>query len=230
MYFPMSLLRCDLAGKVIAIDKDSPPPETIRRAVELVLNGEVIVCPTDTGYAFAANALDTGAIARVFNLKGRAFSNPVHVAVNSLEEAEKYAYLNETARSLAQRFLPGALTMILKKREIVPSMLVAGLDTVGIRIPGNKVILSLAALTGLPITTTSANISGQPTPYKIGEIAGQVGEYFEGIAMVLDQGEIYPPELSTIVDLTLEPPQLLRQGRIGWDEIIKALESIKEAD
>ena len=219
-----------MAGKVIAIDKDSPSPETIQRAVELILNGEVIVCPTDTGYAFAANALDIGAIARVFNLKGRAFSNPVHVAVNSLEEAGKYAYLNETARSLAQRFLPGALTMILKKREIVPSMLVAGLDTVGIRIPGNKVILSLAALTGMPITTTSANISGQPTPYKIGEIAGQVGEYFEGIAMVLDQGEIYPPELSTIVDLTLEPPQLLRQGRIGWDEIIKALESIKEAD
>ena len=230
MYFPMSLLRCDLAGKVIAIDKDSPSQKTIQRAVELVLNGEVIVCPTDTGYAFAASALDTGAIAKVFNLKGRAFSNPVHVAVNSLEEAEKYAYLNEAARSLARRFLPGALTMILKKKEIVPPTLVAGLDTVGIRVPGNKIILSLAALTGLPITTTSANISGQPTPYKIGEIAGQVGEDFEGIAMVLDQGEIYPPELSTIVDMTVEPPQLLRQGRIPWDEIIKALESLKGAD
>ena len=219
-----------MTGKVIAIDKDSPSPEAIQRAVELVLNGEVIVCPTDTGYAFAANALDTGAITKVFNLKGRAFSNPVHVAVSSLEEAGKYAYLNEAARSLARRFLPGALTMVLKKKEIVPPMLVAGMNTVGIRVPGNKAILTLAALTGLPITTTSANISGQPTPYKIGEIAGQVGEDFKGIAMVLDQGEIYPPELSTIVDLTVEPPRLLRQGRIAWDEIIKALELLKGAD
>ena len=86
-------------------------------------------------------------------------------------------------------------------------------------------IVQLAELSRLPITTTSANVSGKPTPYEIAEIAGQLGEDFGSIALVLDQGRITPPELSTIVDLTVAPPQLLRQGRIAWEEIQEVLKS-----
>ena len=221
--------RRKLTGKVELVDAEYPSPRIIKQAAGLVMEGEVIVCPTDTGYAFAANALDVNAIAKVFELKGRSFSNPIHLAVSSLEEAGKYAYLNKYARQLAGRFLPGALTMVLPKKKIIPALLVAGKDTIGIRIPDNRVILELASLTNLPITTTSANVSGEPTPYEVSEIAGQLGEDFKNISLVLDQGGIYPPEPSTIVDLTVEPPQLLRQGRISWEEICKALESIKEA-
>jgi len=221
--------RRKLTGKVEPVDAENPSSWIIEQAARLIARGEVIVCPTDTGYAFAANALDVNAIAKVFELKGRSFSNPIHLAVSSLEEAGKYAYLNEDARQLAGRFLPGALTMVLPKKKIIPALLVAGMDTIGIRIPGNRVILELASLTNLPITTTSANISGEPTPYEISEIARQLGRDFKNIALLLDQGGIYPPELSTIVDLTVKPPQLLRQGRISWEEICKALESIKEA-
>ena len=221
--------RCKLAGKVELVDAEYPSPRIIKQAAGLVMEGEVIVCPTDTGYAFAANALDVNAIAKVFELKGRSFSNPIHLAVSSLEEAGKYAYLNKYARQLAGRFLPGALTMVLPKKKIIPALLVAGKDTIGIRIPDNRVILELAKLTNLPITTTSANVSGEPTPYEIREIAEQLGRDFKNISLVLDQGGIYPPEPSTIVDLTVEPPQLLRQGRISWEEICKAMEAIKEA-
>lgn len=213
-----------MSGKVLKVDAGSPSPQIIDKAAALVSRGEVIVCPTDTGYAFAADALDTAAIARVYALKGRSFTNPMHMAVSSLEDAEKYAVVGGPARKLAGVFLPGALTMVLPRKETVPPELVGGRDTVGIRVPANEVILGLARLTGLPLTTTSANVSGMPTPYDIDEIARQYGEEFDNIATVLDQGAIEPRELSTIVDLTAEPPRLLRQGRIPWEKIQKVLQ------
>ncbi len=213
--------------KIEAISADNPDRRLLRRAARLISEGEVVVCPTDTGYAFAANALDEKAIIKVFSLKGRAYSNPIHVTVSSIAEAEKYAHLNQAARHLARLFLPGALTLVLPRKEIVPAMLVAGRNTVGIRVPDNNVILGLAAMTNLPITSTSANISGMPTPYSASEAVEQLGGDIRGVALVLDQGQISPPELSTIVDLTVAPPQLLRQGRIKWEEIVAALKELK---
>ena len=213
-----------MAGKIEAVDASNPDSRILGRAAELVLAGEVLVCPTDTGYAFSANALDPEAIARVFALKGRSYTNPMHVAVSSVAEVKKYAQVNKVAEHLAGVFLPGALTLVLPKKEIIPSLLVSGRDTIGIRIPDNKVILTLAAMTNLPLTTTSANISGRPTPYSAEEVVEQLGENISNVALVLDQGALYPPELSTIIDLTVDPPQLLRQGRISWEEIWGVLE------
>ena len=215
---------------LIKVDAFNPDSEVIERTARLINRGEVVVCPTDTGYAFAANALDTRAIARVFDLKGRSFSNPIHVAVSSIEEAGKYAQINEVARYLAGHFLPGALTIVLPKKEIIPSMLVAGLDTVGIRIPDNNVILKLAAAAERPLTTTSANISGHPTPYTVEEIIAQLGDNIRKIALILDQGLIKTHELSTIVDLSVSPPQLIRQGLVSWLEIHEVLNRFKSPE
>ena len=216
-----------MAVNIETIDAENPEPRILERAADLISQGEVIVCPTDTGYAFSANALSTEAIARVFALKGRSYSNPMHMAVSSIEEARKYAHPNKAAEHLAQSFLPGALTMILPKKEIIPSLLVNGLDTIGIRIPGNSVILALTAMTGLPLTTTSANITGRPTPYTAEEVMAQLRDGVGTVALVLNQGQIHPPELSTIVDLTVIPPRLLRQGRISWEEIWRTLQSLE---
>jgi len=213
--------------RIEKIDAYNPDSEILGLAARLMTKGEVLVCPTDTGYAFSANALDTGAVARVFNLKGRSYSNPIHVAVDSIEEAEKYAHLNEAARYLAGRFLPGALTMVLPRRETIPAMLVGGLDTVGIRVPDNTVILRLAKMMERPLTATSANVSGKPTPYTVEEVLEQLGEALEGIALVLDQGPLRTRELSTIVDLTVSPPQLIRQGLVSWLDIREVLKSIQ---
>jgi L-threonylcarbamoyladenylate synthase len=214
----------------IKVDSFNPDTAIIERAARLINRGEVVVCPTDTGYAFAANALDTRAIARVFNLKGRSFSSPIHVAVDSIEEAEKYARINEVARYLAGHFLPGALTMVLPKKETIPSMLVAGLDTVGIRIPDNNVILKLAKAAEKPLTTTSANISGKPTTFTAEEIIGQLGDNIRKIALVLDQGLIKTRDVSTIVDLSVSPPQLIRQGLVSWLEIHEVLNRFKNPE
>jgi L-threonylcarbamoyladenylate synthase len=215
-----------MAVRIETIDAASPDSRILGQAARLIAGGKVLVCPTDTGYAFSANALDTRAIARVFSLKSRSYSNPIHVAVSSIEEAEKYAHVSEAARYLARHFLPGALTLVLRKKEIIPAILVAGGDTIGIRIPDNSVILNLAEMTGLPLTTTSANVSGRPTPYDVGEVVAQLGEKIEKVALILNQGPLATRELSTIVDLTVSPPQLIRQGLVSWLEIRECLRSI----
>jgi L-threonylcarbamoyladenylate synthase len=218
-----------MKAKIVKIDAANPDPKILEQAAKLILKGEVIVCPTDTGYAFSANALDIRAIARVFQLKGRVYSNPIHIAVRTIEDAENYAYVNEAARYLAGRYLPGALTLVLKKKETIPSLLVAGLNTVGIRIPDNAAILKLAEMTSKPITTTSANISGKPGTYSIEEITAQFGESIEQVAMLLDQGAVKIREVSTIVDLASNPPQLIRQGKISWLEIHDNLKRFEKA-
>jgi L-threonylcarbamoyladenylate synthase len=212
-----------MKAKIVKIDPVNPDARLLERAARLISRGEVLVCPTDTGYALSADALDPRAVTKVFHLKGRAFSNPVHVAVSSIDEVEKYAHLTEAARYLAGRYLPGALTLVLKKKESVPAILVAGLDTVGIRVPDNKIILKLAEITGRPLTATSANISGRPGTYSIEEVVAQLGENLALVALVLDQGPLKTRELSTIVDLSVSPPQLIRQGRISWLEIRETL-------
>ena len=209
--------------KIEKVDPLDPDVKVLDRAVKLLDRGEVLVCPTDTGYAFSANALDARAVAKVFQLKGRVYSNPIHIAVSSIEAAEPYAFITEAARYLARRYLPGALTLVLKRKETVPSILVAGLDTVGIRVPDNQIVLRLAAMTGRPLTTTSANISGRPGTYSIAEVAAQLGAGLAPVALVLDQGPLRSRELSTIVDLSVSPPQLIRQGRISWLEIRETL-------
>jgi L-threonylcarbamoyladenylate synthase len=159
----------------------------------------------------------------VFQLKGRVYSNPIHIAVRTLEEAENYAYVNDAARYLAKRYLPGALTLVMKKKDTIPSLLVAGYDTIGIRIPANDIILKLVQLTGKPLTTTSANISGKPGTYTVDEVIAQMGETLEQVGMVLDYGPIRIREVSTIVDVNASPPQLIRQGKISWIDIRESL-------
>lgn len=216
-----------MAVKIEKIDPTHPSRRVLQRSANLIKRGEVIVCPTDTGYALAANALDTKAVFRVFTLKGRAYSNPIHVAVHSITAAHKYAHVTRMAELLAQRYLPGGLTLVLRKKELIPPLLVAGKDTIGIRIPNNRIVLSLAEMSDLPITATSANPSGKPTPYSAQEVIEQMGEAIESVDLVLDQGALPLRGLSTIVDLTTDPPQLIRQGVISWLEIRQFLESMK---
>ncbi len=214
--------------KIVPVDAFNPDEKILERAAKLILKGEVIVCPTDTGYAFSANALNTRAVAKVFSLKARPFSNPIYIAVNSIAEGEKYAHINEAARYLAVHYLPGAITLVLPKKDIIPAMLVAGLNAVGIRIPDNRIILRLAEITGLPLTATSANISGKPGTYSVEEVATQLGENLQQVAMVLDQGPLKIREVSTIVNLAVTPPQLIRQGRVSWLEIREILNSLQK--
>jgi L-threonylcarbamoyladenylate synthase len=214
--------------KIERINPLEPEEKILEHAAKLINKGEVIVCPTDTGYAFSANALDIRAITKIFALKDRTFSNPIHVAVASFEEAEQYAFVNDAARYLAAHYLPGALTLVMKKKDTIPSLLVANLNTIGIRIPNNEVILKLAAKVGKPLTTTSANISGKPATYAVSEITAQFGENIQ-VPLALDQGALPGRDVSTIVDLSVSPPELIRQGRVSWLDIREVLSRLNNS-
>ena len=119
---------------------------------------------------------------------------------------------------------------ILRSGRIwIPAVLVAGLNTVGIRIPDNRIILRLVEITGRPLTATSANISGKPGTYTIEEVAAQLGENLQLVAMVLDQGPLKVRDVSTVVDLSSGPPQLIRQGRISWLDVREALKMFEKS-
>src|ERR1022692_4017347 len=120
-------------------------------AVERIVSGQIVLYPTDTTYALGVNALDASAVERLFELKGRPIGKPIHVVVASLEMAAQYVCVTPDAERVAERFLPGPLTLVLKHRKNIPDLLVSGLPTLGIRMPNNWIALGLSQLSGVPI-------------------------------------------------------------------------------
>ncbi len=188
----------------------------IKEASKLIRSGKLVIYPTDTLYALGCDALNEHAIRRVFLVKKRSFSKPLPIAVHSIEMMERYAYLNEKAKVLIKEFLPGALTIVLKKKEKIPHILTAGFDKVAIRIPANDIALRLIEAAEVPLVATSANISGEPPPASIEKIKIKA-DY------ILDGGKLEGIP-STIVDLTEKKPKILRRGMIDEQRIFKVLQ------
>ncbi|MBF8267196.1 MAG: hypothetical protein HW388_704 [Dehalococcoidia bacterium] len=208
---------------VVQVDGDNPDTRVISQAAGLIRDGAVLVLPTDTCYIFAANALDPVAVGKVFAIKKRPLGQPIHMAVGDLDMAEEYGELNQAARLLASRFLPGPLTLVLPRRRSIPDVLVGGGATVGIRIPDNRVLLEVVMVAGLPVTATSANISGLPTPYTVAEVLEQLGPQETRLALALDQGPLPEVSTSTIIDLSSSEPRILREGPIPGAVLLRAL-------
>jgi L-threonylcarbamoyladenylate synthase len=208
----------------IALASSHEPDESvIDEAVSLLLDGKLIVYPTDTIYALGVNALDIDSINRLFTVKERSFEKPIHVVVDSLEMADEYVILNQAARQLAAKFLPGPLTMVLPKRAVVPDLLVSGRQTLGIRIPDNEVCLRLARKSGIPLTTTGANISGGGDSYTVDDVIRQLDSRADAVDLYLDQGRLDPTLPSTLIDLSSDSPVILREGPISSADLWKAL-------
>ena len=164
--------------------------------------------------ALGADALDPEAVARVYEVKRRPLSKPLSIAVSSLEMLRRYAYLDEKAQRLAGRFLPGPLTLVLRKRDL-PEILTSGLPKVGVRIPADHRALELIERFGKPVTATSANITEEIPPITVEEVLEQL----TGVDLILDGGPLDPSRVpSTIVDMVGEP-KVLREGRIKREEL-----------
>ena len=195
--------------------------EGVKRAVEILRNGGLVIYPTDTLYGLGASALDEPAIKSVFAAKKRPASNPLPIAVSSIKMIKAYAEFPSSAEKLAGEFLPGALTMVLKKKNL-PDTLTAGLPNVGIRIPDSDIILKMIEFLGSPITATSANISGNAPPTRAEDALSQIPE----ADIVLDGGELDAGLPSTIIDLTGKP-RILREGvikRVELEHVIGEIE------
>jgi L-threonylcarbamoyladenylate synthase len=209
-----------LETKVAIIKDINDDIKYIEEAAKIIKDGGIVAFPTETVYGLGANALNVKAVEKIFNAKGRPQDNPLIVHVSSKDINNLVKNVPEVAQKLINKFWPGPLTIILNKKEIIPSRTSANLDTIGIRMPDNDIALKLIELSGCPIAGPSANISGRPSPTEvercIEDLNGRV-DYIVG-------GERSNVGVeSTIVDCTVNPPVVLRPGGI-------TLEMLKEVN
>ena len=202
---------------IIELDEDNIDYDKLEIACKTLRDGELVAFPTETVYGLGGDALNETAAARIYAAKGRPSDNPLIVHVAEIEDVDRIASeVPEMAKKLMDEYWPGPLTLVFKKKDIVPDGTTGGLDTVGVRMPSNKIARSLIKQSGVLIAAPSANISGRPSP--------TTGEHviydMEGrIALIIDGGDVGIGLESTIVDVTGEVPTILRPGYITKEMI-----------
>ena len=196
--------------EIIRVDREHLVPEDLNKAAEIIQKGGLVAFPTETVYGLGGDAFDPTASKRIYAAKGRPSDNPLIVHIAELSEITRVACdIPDTAYALAEKFWPGPLTMILKKRDELPRETTGGLDTVAVRMPSDPVAAMLIRESGVPIAAPSANLSGRPST----TCAQHVIEDLSGrIDMIIDAGASKIGLESTIVDLTCEPALILRPG------------------
>ena len=186
--------------------------ETISEAAQIIKSGGLVAFPTETVYGLGANALSEAALKKIFEAKGRPSDNPLIAHVSDVDMLlDIVEDIPEQAQKLIKKFWPGPLTLIFKKKIIIPGFASGGLDTIGVRMPDNDIALRLIREAGVPIAAPSANTSGKPSPttarHVIADLDGKID-------MVIDGGNTVVGLESTIVDLSGGLPKLLRPGAI----------------
>lgn len=196
------------------------------RIKELLEEKEIVVYPTDTVYGVGGLITSEEAIKKIYQAKERSYNSPIIALVSSVDKVEDIAYINEKNRDLIERlierFWPGGLTIILKKREFVPDILTAKGDTIGIRMPNLDIALKIIESVGGVLPTTSANISGETTPRSYDEVSER---FRERVGILIDGGKSPLGEESTIIDMSNEP-KIVRVGAIPVEEIEKVIGKI----
>lgn len=203
----------DSMAEILVVDRERPQPERIARAAQLIRAGELVGIPTDTVYGVACDAWNAAAAEKVFAVKQRAATAPLLILVNSLEMAHACMGAPSTMfDTLARRFWPGPLTIVVEAASRIPPQVTAGTSTVGIRYPDSPIVLALIAALGGPITATSANLSGHPECRSAAAVNDSLGA---GLALVLDGGPSGEAEPSTLVSVVDGVVKLLRQGAVS---------------
>jgi L-threonylcarbamoyladenylate synthase len=191
--------------------------KAVRRAAELLRAGEVVALPTETVYGLAANALDEKAVANIFRIKGRSAHNPIIVHVVGMEMARRCAgSFPPVAEYLASSFWPGPLTLVLPRAKEIPDNVTAGGATVGIRWPSHPFIQAVIRECGFPLAAPSANLSNQISPTNAEHVRAQLAGK---IPLIVDGGQSQVGIESTVLDLTVSPPRVLRPGMIHAESL-----------
>ena len=193
----------------------------VDRAAAILRAGGLVGIPTETVYGLGADGLDPDAVAHIFQAKGRPQDNPLILHIPSADHLERYCEkIPDRAYALAEAYWPGPLTMILRRKLIVPDVVTAGLDTVGMRCPSHPVCRAILEAADVPVAAPSGNTSGRPSP----TTAAHMWEDMDGkIDAIVDGGPCSVGVESTIVDLTETPPRLLRPGGITLEQLEKVL-------
>ena len=196
-----------------------------RSAAAVLADGGVILYPTDTLYGLGADAFSDAAVDTIYTIKGRDPHKPIHAIFSDMEMVEKYAEVTDAARKLARRFLPGPLTLVLKKKRHVTGGIARDMETIGIRIPDNQFCIEVARMFGKPFTATSANVAGMNTENSVEKIVAQLGTSAHRIACAFDSGELPVRAPSTVVDVSTGVVRVLRDGAISGVSLERVLEA-----
>jgi L-threonylcarbamoyladenylate synthase len=210
---------------LLEVDSERPDIEKIRIAANFIISGGLVAFPTETVYGLGANALNASAVLSVFAAKKRPLDNPPIVHVSDMEGvglvAEK---VGPKAKKLMATFWPGPLTLILNRSRALPNVAVAGLNTVAVRMPRHNVALALIRASGVPISAPSANLSGKPSPttarHVLDDLAGRIDA-------VLDSGPTSVGLESTVLDLTVNPPEVLRPGSVTLESLHATIGTVR---
>jgi L-threonylcarbamoyladenylate synthase len=214
-----------MKAEILSTDTPALFAAAVKRATELLRAGEVVALPTETVYGLAANALDKKAVAKIFQIKNRPANNPLIVHIASVEMAKRCVTgWPDTADKLAWAFWPGPLTLVLPCAREIPGMVTAGGRTVGVRWPGHPLIQAVIRECGFPLAAPSANLSGRVSPTNAEHVRQQLGDK---ISLIVDGGQSQIGIESTVLDLTVSPPQVLRPGMIHAVSLEAVMENIQ---
>ncbi len=207
-------------NKIIAV-KSKDDFNKLKAPANALFAGKLVAFPTETVYGLGANALDEDAVKNIFLAKGRPQDNPLIVHVAKKSDVKR---LTKAIPPLAQKVLdnlmPGPVTIVLEKSELVPNVVTAGGSTVAIRIPQSEIARELIARAGVPVAAPSANTSGKPSPTKASHVAEDLLDFVE---YIVDGGACSVGLESTVLDLTVTPPEILRPGGVTHEELTSLL-------
>ena len=211
--------------KIITIDRKHPDMELLQEAGKILRQGGLVAFPTETVYGLGGDGLKADAAARIYAAKGRPSDNPLILHIAKVEDMEQLAEdIPPLAYRLAEKFWPGPLTMILKKRAVVPYATTGGLETVAIRMPSDEIARAIIQASGTYIAAPSANLSGRPSPTR----AAHVIEDLSGrIEMIVDGGDSDIGLESSIIDLSGEVPMILRPGYITKEDFEQVVSEVE---
>ena len=201
----------------------NPTEENIQKAADIIKNGGLVVMPTETVYGLGANALDKNAVTNVFKAKGRPMDNPLIVHIAYAKDAEKYAHTSPLFYKLAEKFMPGPLTVIMPKKDVIPYEVSCGLDTVAIRVPSNEIAHNLIEKSGCPIAAPSANLSGKPSPTTFMHVVEDMNGRVDAI---IDGGPCTVGLESTVIILKNDSAELLRPGKVTYEQLKEIIPDI----
>ena len=202
-----------------------PTTENLEICARLLRSGELVAFPTETVYGLGGNALDKSAAAKIYAAKGRPSDNPLIVHIADKEAVNTLAaVVPEKAKIVMERFMPGPVTIVLPKKEIVPDEVTGGLKTVAVRMPNNPIALALIERAGVPVCAPSANTSTRPSPTSAAHVYGDLDGK---IPAILDGGDCEVGVESTVIDFTTDKPRLLRAGGMPIETLESAIGEIE---
>ena len=211
--------------QIVRVNPDSPDIQEIRRAASIIRSGGLVAFPTETVYGLGADGLRADTVDKIFLAKGRPQDNPLILHVASPDDIGRVATeVPPAVDKLVQLFWPGPLTLVLPKKPHVPDVVSGGLPTIGMRMPDNIIALTLIAESGTLLAAPSANLSGRPSPTQASHV---VDDMWGRVDLILDGGPTRLGVESTVLDLTKDPPLILRPGSVTLEELRDVLRYVE---